>query len=264
MRLLLNAVAACCLLLGAVTAAALDCKQAATPIEETICRQADLLQMDVDMNRLYGGLRSQLTAKARTELLTQQRTWLAERDRACANGEIECLRKQYRSRLDQLEALNATAEAGDQKLDDVTPVIVKGKWKATAIQDPASEGPTDEHALRESLARANLPKLGTILDAVPGKLCFPPQPCDSMGWTQSTLAVVNGGAAIGRYLGLSPSARVLVGSSGATQSYYLLVPRSDGTLWAVFALCGPVGGNCRKAAEIWSPASPDASVVPSS
>jgi hypothetical protein len=161
-----------------------------------------------------------------------------------------------------LEALNATAEASDQKLDDVTPVIVKGAWKATAIHDPSGAGEMDKAALQASLASANLPAIGAVVDAAPGKLCLPPQPCDAMGWTQKKLAEVNDSAAIGRYLGLSSTTRVFVGSSGATQSYYLFVPRSDGALWAVFALCSSDLQDCRKAAEVWTPASADATVLP--
>jgi uncharacterized protein len=269
MKLWFVGVAACWLLLGAAAVAATDCSQAATPFEKAICGQADLHQMDADLNRLYSGLRPQLTARARTELLTQQRAWLAQRDRDCASGEANCLRTHYRARLEELQALNATAEAGDEKLDDVTPVIVKGKWKATAIRDPNATGgqgagEIDKAGLQASLASANLPAIGAVVDAAPGKLCLPPQPCDSMGWAQKKLAEVDDSAAIGRYLGLNSTIRVLVGSSGATQSYYLLVPRSDGTLWAVFALCSTDLQDCRKAAELWTPASADAAVLPGS
>ena len=268
MRLWFARVAGCWLLLSAA-AVAMDCAQAASPVEKAICGEADLHQMDAALNRLYSGLRLQLTVKARTELLAQQRAWLAERDRDCAAGEAKCLRAHYQVRLEELEALNATAEAGDQKLDDVIPVIVKGRWKATAIEDPngagePSAGKIDSAALQASLASANLPAIDAVVDTAPGKLCLPPQPCDSMGWTQKKLADVNDSAAIGRYLGLSSTIRVLVGSSGATQSYYLLVPRSDGTLWAVFALCSSDLQNCRKAAELWTPASVDAAVLPGS
>ena len=261
MRLWLAGVAGCWLSLGAA-ALATDCTQAASLVERTICSETDLHQMDADLNRLYSGLRLQLTVKARAELLAQQRNWLAERDRDCATGEGKCLREHYRARLDELEAINASAEAGDQKLDDVTPVIVKGEWKATAIQHPNGAGEMDKTALQASLASANLPAIGAVVDTAPGKLCLPPQPCDAMGWTQKKLAEVDDSAAIGRYLGLSSTIRVLVGSSGATRSYYLLVPRSDGTLWAVFALCSTDLQDCRKAAELWTPASADAAVLP--
>lgn len=261
MRLCFAKVAGCWLLLGAMAVAA-DCTQAASPVEKTICSDSDLHQMDADLNRLYSSLRPQLTVRARTELLARQRAWLAERDRDCATGEGKCLREHYRVRLEELEALNATAEASDQKLDDVIPVIVKGKWKITAIQDPKGAGEIDKTALQSSLASANLPAIGAVVDTAPGKLCLTPLPCDSMGWTQKKLAEVDDSAAIGRYLELSSTSRVLVGSSGATRSYYLLVPRIDGTLWAVFALCSSDLQDCRKAAELWTPASAGTAILP--
>jgi len=262
MRELAKAVAGCCLLMGAMAAPALDCKLAATPIEKKICGDAELSRVDGELNRIYAGLRPQLTAKARGDLLEQQRAWLAERNRSCADGEASCLLKMYQGRLDELEALSARASASDQKLDDATAAMVKGKWKATAVQDPAGAGRGDEKALHESLDDANLPAVGESVTASPGKLCLPAQACEAMGWTRTSLAAVNDSEAIARYLGLSPTIRVWVGSSGATQSYYLLVPRGDGTVWAVFGLCGANAQDCRKAAEVWTPASADAAVLP--
>jgi len=245
-----------------LSAAAHGYQKPLSPIEKSIRSDADLSHLDADLNRLYGALRPQVTEKARAELLAQQRAWLAKRNHDCATGEVACLRQQYRVRIDQLEALNATAQAGDGKLDNVTPVVVKGQWKATAVQDPAGKGQTDATALRQSLADAELPGLDAIVNTVPGKLCLPAQPCGPMGWTRKTLAEVNGSRAIGRYLELDRTTPVLVGSSGTTQSYYLLVPRSGGTLWAVFTLCGADASDCRKAAEVWTPASADSAISP--
>ncbi len=263
MKLWVKAVAGGCLLLGTAVAAAEDCNRAGSPIDKTICVDAALHRLDDDLNRLYVGLRSNLTAKARAALLAQQRAWLAKRNRDCAAGAAACLHEHYGARLDQLEALSATAEAVDGSLDDVTPVMVTGSWRATAVQDPAGAAHPDEAALRRALSRANLPELGATVNAAPGKLCSPPLPCDSIGWTRQTLAEVAGARAIGRYLGLSPTVRVLDGGDGAKWgSHYLLVPRSDGTLWAVFSLCGPVESDCRYAAELWMPATPEAKVWP--
>ncbi|HEY4358744.1 MAG TPA: lysozyme inhibitor LprI family protein [Acidobacteriaceae bacterium] len=260
MKTILRFAAIGCLLLSAISAAALDCARAATPIEKTICREPDLAKSDTELNQLYSTLRPEVSTKARPELLAQQRAWLAERNRECATGEAACLRKQYAVRLDQLRALNATAESLGEPLNDVTPIVVKGTWMAAGIQDPT--GKTDDAVLRTSLSSANLPAVGGSVNASAGKFCVPPQPCDDMGWIRRPLSGADAGRAIGRYLGLSPTTPVLIGSSGATRSYYLLVPRSDGSLWAVFTMCGPNGTDCRKAAERWTPASADAGFWP--
>lgn len=216
--------------------------------------------MDTELNGLYSSIRPQLSAKGRTDLLTQQRAWLAARNRECASGDAACLRRQYASRLDQLRALHATAQANDGPLDEITPVIVKGDWKVAGIEDPA--GKTEDAVLQTSLKSADLPPVGALAKASPGKLCIASEPCDDMGWTRRMLSEVDAGKAIGRYLNLPPATHVLVGSSGSTRSYYLLVPRNDGSLWAVFTMCGPGGSDCRKAAEKWTAASPDAGFWP--
>lgn len=252
-------------LLAAVGAEAQSCVDALSPIENTLCHQADLLQLDADLNRLYLGLRSQVTIKGRAELLRQQRAWLAERNRDCATGDVACLSKHCKTRVDQLQALNATAEAGDKKLDDVTPVMVTGDWKATVVRDPTGAKAADQISISQSLSDAGLPAVGVVVRTAPGKLCLPMQPCRAMGWTRDHVANVDGGKAIGRVLELSPAKVVLLGSSGAKwSSYYLLVPQSDGTLWSVFALCGPKKSDCRNAVEVWTPASADAAIWPPS
>lgn len=262
MRAWLRLVAGCWLALGAASAYAWDCGRATNPAEQAVCRDAGLSKQDAELNKLYSGLRGQVTAKARAALLAQQRAWLAERNRTCASGDPGCLHKAYTARIDALEALNAAAQAADGKLDNVTPVMVKGSWKAKGIQDPAGAGHADEGALTKALSDAELPQVGGAVNAAPGKLCVGPKACDAMGWTRTTLGEVNASRAIERYLSLGATTPVLVGSSGATRSYYLLVPRGDGTLWAVFSLCGKGESDCRKAAEVWSPASGDAGFQP--
>ncbi len=142
--------------------------------------------------------------------------------------------------------------------------MVTGAWKVTAIHDPANAGTdnSQDEVLRESLKSADLPGVGGVINAAPGKLCYRSRYCDPMGWMQTTLGKVVGAPAIEHWLGLSPEMRVFEGSSGTTRSYYLLVPQSDKTVWMVFALCGPQGQVCRQASEVWTPASEDATVRP--
>jgi uncharacterized protein len=249
--------AACSLALSAAAALAQDCGKAVSAVEKTICRDANLTRQDADLNRLYSSLRPQLTPKARGELLTQQRAWLTDRNRECATGEAACLEKKYETRLGEMEALSAAAQVGEDKLNDVTAVVVKGSWKASRVEDPGGAGHTSEADVRESLVNADLPAVGSMVSAVPGKVCVAPQACRMMAWTRKTLAEVDGGKAIARVLGLSLTESVLVGDTGAKESpRLLLAPRSDGSVWAIFGLCGPNSTNCRNAAEDWTPAAP--------
>ncbi len=256
MKARFTAVTWCCLLLSAATASALDCGRAVSPIEKTICSQADLAHLDADMNDMYTRLRPQLTPKARGELLMQQRAWLAERDRLCATGDADCLRREYGLRMDQLAALDAAAGATDGQLKDLNLLVVKGAWKAIDIHDPAGTSQTthpDTRDVRESLKRADLPPVGSLVNAGPGKVCFLANACDPMAWTRTALAQVDGAEAISRVLGLSQSAQVLVGNSGAKQSpLLLLVPRSNGSFWAIFILCVASAHDCHYAAEVWT------------
>ncbi|ADW67913.1 lysozyme inhibitor LprI family protein [Granulicella tundricola] len=255
-------IAASILALATVTAAA-DCTKAITPIDKTVCQTPELTKLDADLNHLYTALRPQLTIGAKARLLTQQRTWLALRDKTCATADAACLQHQYADRLDQLEAINASAKAADDKLDDVTPVYLKGSWKVTAIHDPAGRGHTNPTALKQSLEDEELSPPGSTVVAAPGELCFPPDPCGDMAWDFPPLGKVASGSAIIEQLGLTPATRALRGSSGTINSHYLLIPRPDGSLWAAFILCGPaVGQDCRTAAEVWTPATPDARVFP--
>ena len=245
------------------TTMAQDCAKALTPVEKAVCHEASLAEMDAEMNRLYGALRPQLTARARAELLAQQRAWLAERNRECANGDVPCLRRSYGNRLDQLQALTASAAVAEDKLGDVVPVIVKGKWKAVGIKDQAATKATDPSTLPQYLQTAGLVAVGADVSMAPGKFCLPGEPCQQMGWSWTTLAKVADGEAVGRVFGLKQTSPILFGDSGASQApHYELLPQSDKTVWAVFVLCGANHKDCRLAAEVWAPDSPDAAVQP--
>ncbi len=248
----------CCFLLGTLMASALDCSRATTPIDKTLCHQPDLTRLDAALNRLYASLRPQLTAKAQTQLLAQQRAWLAERDHACATGDADCLRKRYWARMDDFQALSAAAQVSDGKLDDATPVVVKGAWKAAAVQDSLGGGHASAADVQQSLSHADLPALGALVHATPGQICVTPGGCDTIGWTRTTMMKIFGGDVIGPSLGLRLTAKVLMGNNGAKQSQQLtLVPRDDGSVWAIFGLCEPYAHHCRNAAEVWTPLGPN-------
>lgn len=236
---------------------ALDCSRASTPSDQTICRQPDLAHSDAELNDIYDRLRPQLTAQARASVVTQQRAWITERNRVCANGDPECLGKEYGARVEYLSALYAAASASDNSLSDLHPLVVTGSWKATAIHDPGAKDLPGETAAPQSLSDDELPAIGALVSSAPGKVCIQGYQCKRMAWTRSTLAKADGGEAIGRVLGLSQSVQILLGDPGAKMIPPLvLVVRENGRVWAVFGLCGPKVTNCHYAAEEWTPVGP--------
>lgn len=261
MKIFQTLLAGCWLYMGTVCASVLDCEKAVSSIESAICRDQELSRQDAKLNMLYRDVRPKLTTMARTALAKQQRIWIIKRDRRCVTGELDCLRTQYKERVDQLEALNATAEIGSESLNSITPVMVIGDWKITGISDPMVVERSGTVDIQQSLKNDNLPPLGAKVSLFPGKWCFPDQECRAIGWMVERLARVDLGEAIHHAFGLNPQLKVLTGSSGSKYSYYVFAPRPDGTLWAIFGLCGQNSTNCRNAAEIWTPASPDAAVL---
>ena len=262
MIILLKTAAALMFALIALPASAAGCQDAVSLIDRTVCNTPDLNKLDADLNRLYSDLRTRLTAAQRSALLTQQRAWLVVRNRECATAAAECLHAQYAVRVDQLEALHASYTAAEGKLDDLTPVMVTGSWKVTSIVDPAGAGNPAKMDVQSSLDLADLPAVGAVVKTQPGKICLPAQACGAMGWYRKRLAEVNSSNAIAHYLKLDKTTEVLVGSSGAKESYYLLVPQRDGSAWAVFTFCNTDGSTCRQAAEIWTPQGPDSLISP--
>lgn len=79
-----------------------NCKYARLPAEVTVCDNSVLAQLDREMASAYFALRDN-TPKAwqRTRLKTEQRKWLAQRNRC--GYRVNCLRDRYEARLYQLE-----------------------------------------------------------------------------------------------------------------------------------------------------------------
>ena len=71
-------------------------------IEIAICRDAELLRKDMELNRLY----TKLGGGRNTSLKNAQRAWMLERDR-CAS--IDCLHVYYDNRLGMLRTLAGEA-----------------------------------------------------------------------------------------------------------------------------------------------------------
>ncbi len=238
-----------------------NCAKISSHVELAVCSDAELLRMNGDLKNLYSSLVIKLTSRARIALAKQQRAWLAARSQFCTTADDACLRQRYQLRIGQLEALNASADIGDDPLDDITPVVLSGKWKITSIYDPAGSGHTDGNTIQDSLKSDNLPALGETIGFTPGKWCWPSYECETIGWLIGRLGKELLGEAIEGDLRLGPTTKILIGSYGK-YSHYVMVPRPDGTLWAVFGLCNHNSGDCREAAEVWTPASADAAVSP--
>ena len=69
---------------GAAAAQGFDCTKARTPVEQAICATPGLLEQDRALNAAYTARLAREPAQAAT-LRTEQRTWLASRDRICAS-----------------------------------------------------------------------------------------------------------------------------------------------------------------------------------
>jgi uncharacterized caspase-like protein/uncharacterized protein len=79
-----------------------DCGTAGTEAEKAVCGDAELAQLDVQLNAAYGRVADRLNAAAKKTLLAEQKVWLDARN-ACA-GDVSCLKAQYASRVRRLEA----------------------------------------------------------------------------------------------------------------------------------------------------------------
>ena len=85
-----------------------DCAKAATPIERTVCKSAELSAADRKMTAAYASLVGKLAGPARDHLVSDQARWRDNRDSACVGEPIEiedCLETRYRDRTAQLEWL---------------------------------------------------------------------------------------------------------------------------------------------------------------
>ncbi len=254
--LLLKVIVGCWLSMSAMRSLALDCSHAKSSVDGAICGNQGLLRLDERLNQLYGDLLPQITVKTQGELRAQQRTWLIKRDRVCVNGNNGCLQKLYEERIDQLSALVAESRVADNKRDSLAPPFtVLSTWRATGIRDPLAAKPASKTDVPDSLARADLPDVGKLVTASPGRVCVEGQDCRFIAWKKTEIAKVPWAEAIERVLGLSQSVQVLVGDSGATNvPGLMLLPQSGGVVWAIFSLRKTSIQDGNYAIEEWHPA----------
>lgn len=251
------------ILCGALVAQ--PCSKTALPVEQAICRQPELQQLDAELNKDYTALRKELPARFKSALPEQQRAWIKKRNQSCTTGEVECLRPLYQQRIEELLAMTASIEDDYEGnyFTKLVPVIVKGKWKVASIHDPAPAGSEmlNEKEVQESLRSDYLPMVGEVVTFSVGQVCYQDGSCNSWGWMLEKSAEDAGSisAELQNDLGVDPSSDVLIAHPGKFKRY-IFIPRKDGTLWAIFSLWNSHMQDLRFAAEVWVPASKDAVV----
>jgi len=87
-----------------------DCARAEGEVESAICHVKELAELDLQLSSLYRALLAKLAAAERTALRSEQRAWIAERDKDCApdKGWVDCLTENYEKRMEQLKKRSAS------------------------------------------------------------------------------------------------------------------------------------------------------------
>jgi hypothetical protein len=207
------------------------------------------------MGALYVAVRRAATPDAAKNLLEQQRLWLRHRDRDCSQAEVSCLRAKYEERRDQLKALNARLIAED-RLEDVTPVMLRGRWRIGAVLDPEGAGAPVDANPGATLLLANLPASGTVVIGRPGEICYAETDCRPIGWLVHTLGAEPGGQRLADLLHIDLQTPVYVGGFGPN-AFIVLIQGVDGHLLANFGLCGANASGCRNGFQDWVPDGPE-------
>ena len=100
-----------------------DCNKASTPVEDAICNDKALGELDTALARELKESKSNANPRQRSDFLSNERQWLAYRNQHCAAaspsaGESlrECLSAVYRDRIASLKSLKGTDTANCQKI----------------------------------------------------------------------------------------------------------------------------------------------------
>ena len=108
-----------CLVTGAVLslgciatpswAASFDCAAATlTSVERAVCADEALSALDSELSSNYSALRSQATGEEKMRLVSEQKAWIAQRNRC---GNTECFREAYQKRIAELAPAPSSAQA---------------------------------------------------------------------------------------------------------------------------------------------------------
>lgn len=120
--------------------ASFDCALAKTPLETAICANISLGKADIVLSRNYAGFLHAATASQRTELIANERAWLASLPRKCGltaapatQKTINCLRNEFELRFTLLDGCEGPME------DCVTALLRPDT--ADADNSPPSDAP---------------------------------------------------------------------------------------------------------------------------
>jgi uncharacterized protein len=110
-------------------ASAVDCVNANSSVEKTICQNADLKKAEENFNARYAHLIDLLDRRQSQEIVEQQTQWITERDRACAPMQAEAIANCIRDALRQRRTDLALAFSHRRNFGSVT----VGKSGATIV-----------------------------------------------------------------------------------------------------------------------------------
>ena len=94
-------------------AASFDCKKATSSVEQLICANTDISELDTTLGKLYSSLK-----KERPDLIVSQKKWLQDARNVCSTA--ECLKTVY------IDRINALKSYGDCPVNDAS---LLGNWK---------------------------------------------------------------------------------------------------------------------------------------
>jgi uncharacterized protein YecT (DUF1311 family) len=94
-----------------------DCKKAASSVEQLICANTDISELDTTLGKLYSSEK-----KGRPELVGSQKKWLQETRNVCTTA--ECVRTAYIDRIAVLKSY------GDCPINDLS---LQGNWKREQV-----------------------------------------------------------------------------------------------------------------------------------
>ena len=102
----LTALLALGLLAGAAHAAtpSFDCAKATHEVEQLICKDGELAELDHSLNSLYHSVLKNTPASEQKMLKAEQRGWVKGRDDCWKSADVRgCVLAEYRTRIDALK-----------------------------------------------------------------------------------------------------------------------------------------------------------------
>jgi uncharacterized protein len=157
-----------------------SCKKAKTIVEQLICSDRNLANLDRRMWDIYTAVRTLLTDEEKMSVLKTQREWLAGHDQACGitpegeyvYGAAECLIKRYLMRTEKLQAMlsrgNVIRElGGSEPWTENTERYRMSENRVTLLQRCVGE------ELEEQVNSCCAPGTETIEETLPIRLVHP-------------------------------------------------------------------------------------------